>query len=1237
MNLVDGAERDKIQHFRLVRKSRARFDPRPHGGAMTVSDNVERFERTGIVHEKSLAEQIYDDARYDRLALEDGAPTSSKRNWLSHNRALQAQRRQRRRADLELLVPAGATRALVVGELSVELPECAVTRLDHAGLTRVAQNATAGASDADAFDVALLAPGGDDLLASVRAVTGLLRPGGVIIGTAPAGRNRRRIEGFIATVLADGTHPDGNSAGGFTRRGLLDRLAAAGLDVRWMRLLRDGWLDPLPLRPDGGGTVVESDDFVLRSVPAEVVEELTGEEIVFAAVRRREIERPECSVILAAVPGVDPERFSRALRETQPKHEYELVVVQSEPADSSPLPGWLDALVDAHRSRPDTGAVGSKVVAEDGTVEHAGLVLGSNRVPYRIYQGDPATAPNVNRPRVVPAVVAEGMVTARARFVEIGGFDETLGEDLADADLCLRLRARGLPIIYSPAAALRSRPRSMPGMREHFRRSAREFVARWAPTTVRSDELVCMADGRNVAWEASRSWRLPRPSGPDVNGLPAIAWTSYFLEHGGYTEEAVAAIEAIDDGGLHVVANPVSWDRMDVPLPAHKAKRLAELMERDLPDNFVNVLHISAHQFKRHSAALRNVGRTMFETDGLPVDWLDRCNAMDEVWVPSEHNLRTFADAGVPASKLHKVPETFDAELFDPGVSPLAVAGLDGFVFLSMFSWIARKACDVLLRAWFKEFDGHDDVTLLLKTDTAHAPGTDCRREVDTYVREQLNRDPRKGPRVVVLDRSLEMTDIPRLYRAVDAFVLASRGEGWGRPYMEAMAMGLPTIATGWSGNLEFMTEANSYLVDYKLVPAPDDPWLRGQRWAQPSVSDLRRAMRSVYENRVEAAATGMRARADVLVSCRPELVAEAVRERIEAIARHPSGRSRSTKARRVARHPADRSRSRVSACVVVRGNAARLTECLSSLHDLTPAITVVDAHSEDDMASVRNDALDRATGDWVLMLDATQTLDPASVKRVRRLVEKDRFVGYAARELHQYGLDGAFSSVERRSVVLFPRHPDLRYAGRVDEQLLPGPELRFRLARSRVVLHQHDYSEDRDDPVARARRHLPLLERSVREAPDEPFHLYNLGVALTHLGLNGEAEATVRRGIDLAPQNAIWAPSAYLLLSRALASQGRTAEALAHAEAATKLAPDWAHGWCMLGAALVDAGPLEAALRAYERALECGDKKWLPTDAADVTASQVRAGMGKIHLLCKQYAQAAEVGSPGTELEFAL
>ena len=67
-------------------------------------------------------------------------------------------------------------------------------------------------------------------------------------------------------------------------------------------------------------------------------------------------------------------------------------------------------------------------------------------------------------------------------------------------------------------------------------------------------------------------------------------------------------------------------------------------------------------------------------------------------------------------------------------------------------------------------------------------------------------------------------------------------------------------------------------------------------------------------------------------------------------------------------------------------------------------------------MASVRNEALDRATRRVVLMIDATYTLDPTSARLVRELVSADRFVGYAARELHQHGMDGAFRPSKRGS-----------------------------------------------------------------------------------------------------------------------------------------------------------------------------------------------------------------------------
>lgn len=106
---------------------------------------------------------------------------------------------------------------------------------------------------------------------------------------------------------------------------------------------------------------------------------------------------------------------------------------------------------------------------------------------------------------------------------------------------------------------------------------------------------------------------------------------------------------------------------------------------------------------------------------------------------------------------------------------------------------------------------------------------------------------------------------MPALYHKADCFVLPSRGEGWGRPHVEAMAMGLPVIATNWSGPTEFMTEENSYPIEVEAIDVINEGAFRGHRWARPSVTDLRRKMRRVYENREEARLKGAKARQDMV------------------------------------------------------------------------------------------------------------------------------------------------------------------------------------------------------------------------------------------------------------------------------------------------------------------------------------------------------------------------------------
>src|SRR5262249_45348967 len=92
------------------------------------------------------------------------------------------------------------------------------------------------------------------------------------------------------------------------------------------------------------------------------------------------------------------------------------------------------------------------------------------------------------------------------------------------------------------------------------------------------------------------------------------------------------------------------------------------------------------------------------------------------------------------------------------------------------------------------------------------------------------------------------------------------RSEGLGLTMAEAMLLGKPTIATGYSGNVDFMDETNSLLVDYRLVTLEHDypPYTRGLHWAEPSIEHAAQLMRRLYENRQFAEALGARARSDL-------------------------------------------------------------------------------------------------------------------------------------------------------------------------------------------------------------------------------------------------------------------------------------------------------------------------------------------------------------------------------------
>ncbi|MHB8992970.1 MAG: glycosyltransferase, partial [Chloroflexota bacterium] len=367
----------------------------------------------------------------------------------------------------------------------------------------------------------------------------------------------------------------------------------------------------------------------------------------------------------------------------------------------------------------------------------------------------------------------------------------------------------------------------------------------------------------------------PKPVGVATAQPLPVLWHGPIYDPSGYADEVRHFLLNLREQGIPVAARPIGRHselfRAQLDLPTQQA--LDAALATQVGPGFVSVVHFPAYAFKRLPQAAYNVGRVMYETDGLPADWVAKCNEMDEIWVPTDFNVETFRRAGVTA-RLVKVPGGIDTERFRPGLDPLPIPGVRGTVFLSIFEWLYRKGWDVLLQAWAKAFRPTDDVTLVLRSYPANATDVPNVKEeiesrIEQFLREALGLRRDQVAPIVVLGEQIPEQEMPRLIAAAHAYVGPSRGEGWGRPQMEAMACGLPVIATRWSGNLEFMNDENCLLVDVEGLVDIDQraeyASYHGQRWAEPSVDHLAVLLRKVVEQPEEMARIGRQARMDVV------------------------------------------------------------------------------------------------------------------------------------------------------------------------------------------------------------------------------------------------------------------------------------------------------------------------------------------------------------------------------------
>ena len=366
-----------------------------------------------------------------------------------------------------------------------------------------------------------------------------------------------------------------------------------------------------------------------------------------------------------------------------------------------------------------------------------------------------------------------------------------------------------------------------------------------------------------------RAFSRTEPMGVNVAG--------YLNTESGMGEAARLSVRSLQAAGVPVALNNVA-SRLRMEDATYTA-----FSDRN-PHAF-NLVHLNADNMEwfareRGREYFRNrytIGYWFWELARFREDWLPAFGYVDEVWVPTEFGRQALAPhSPVPVTCVPlpvvapAVPEYSRSHFGLPD---------DAYVFLFTFdvsSQLERKNPIGIISAFRAAFGGRQDVLLMLKFTNAEydAPG----------VREMYRAS--EGINAVLRDGYMTRDELAALMAASNCYVSLHRSEGFGLGIAEAMALAKPVIATGYSGPADFLTPANSYSVDYRLVPIARDygPYLEGFTWAEPDSGQASRLMRHVVDARDESAARGRRAALDIAELRSPARTGAHVRSRLESI-----------------------------------------------------------------------------------------------------------------------------------------------------------------------------------------------------------------------------------------------------------------------------------------------------------------------------------------------------------------
>lgn len=603
---------------------------------------------------------------------------------------------------------------------------------------------------------------------------------------------------------------------------------------------------------------------------------------------------------------------------------------------------------------------------------------------------------------------------------------------------------------------------------------------------------------------------------------------------------------------------PIDRDR--TPALVYPHGRELKKLEKKVKGPSLVVRHAFPPNFCPHNGPV--ILMQPWEFLRAPAEWVDQVNGNNvaELWVNSHFTRNSFILSGARPEKVHVLPLGFDATVFSKEGSRAVVGEPDEFKFLFTGGTIERKGVDMVMRAFLAEFRREEPVRLVVKdTGSKHVY---LHNNQQSAIR-QVADDPR-APRVTCLDEDLAPNDLAALMRACDCIVQPYRAEGFCLPVLEGMACGLAPIVTYGGATDDLVLHSSGWKIASHRVQIPQLQGLESaedQGWLEPDMDDLRKTLRDAYENRDAVSQMGKNA-AQLAQLWSWEKVAPLYADRIAKV-----------KAAQTAPKP-ERTEPKISLCMIVKNEERVLGACLDSAAKHFDQVIVVDTGSTDatpdicrqhnvdlrfypwtdSFSDARNQSMIGAAGDWIMWIDADDTVPVETIQIIKRAVANagSDEIGFVVpvRFLEEQGHGTLVDHVK-----VFRNLPGLQWELRIHEQILPslrrvaeaaGIPDGGRITRLPAEVLHSGYDNSDEGQARKRLRDEKLLKLDLKEHPDHPFVLFNIGMTAHFTGDHPNAVKWLKKCISRSKPNQSHVRKAYALCGASLRQLNRDNEARA-------------------------------------------------------------------------------------------